>query len=593
MFLNKHATESFVNLNSAQQRQLIDQIQVQIDELISPCDPNDPDLLPFPGVEPPPLVKKILVTTNNIAFVEGTTVTPQAKLTVEPTSDVTVTLTNANQEITVTPTVLTFTKQNYNQYQAFQIEGNRKSSVGDIVTTITLNANGGSYTGVDSKSVAVKLISEGGEAPEESDPLNEAIDAVFTESTKAFGNNAVYTYTNGDLKFDEKSPTSRCTVFTKEIESIEIVFKKAPGWITLFSNTAGDETYGFYGTTPTQFGYITFDGYGSESFSFTNEKANISNFPQFSSSVVKVVYDSKYSCDIFIDNVSAGRMDCSAINWGVSRNDFHPRVGFKIDKDSDITEVLFQIRSVKIDEEPAEFYLPQSKNYGYGLYEKINSLVKNVEYIKNNGVDNSDSLIFKGKKAAVIGDSITADGSFTVPLQNILGLSSLQNLGIGGQGYINGSFDNQVDTITSDTSLIVLAGGINDFRLSIPLGETKDMEGFSSFYSSLYNTFKNVAEKHSDKKIIVALYHNNKEHVHNYPSWNTQNNIGKYSWEYIEAMKQRARMFGFPVADVYGESGINVQDHCTTDGIHLNADGGMRMAEIIKDKILNTRYYTF
>ena len=52
-------------------------------------------------------------------------------------------------------------------------------------------------------------------------------------------------------------------------------------------------------------------------------------------------------------------------------------------------------------------------------------------------------------------------------------------------------------------------------------------------------------------------------------------------------------MFGISVADVNRESGINVVTDKTylVDGIHLTAQGGEIVSDIIYNKIVNTPYF--
>ncbi|MGL5714951.1 MAG: SGNH/GDSL hydrolase family protein, partial [Paraclostridium sp.] len=416
-------------------------------------------------------------------------------------------------------------------------------------------------------------------------PIGDVIDAIFTSSTLSAGNNVTYELNSDNtLKFTKSGVEGRLTVFTKPLKSIKFKALTALDWITVFENEEGNVGNGFYANNPGQFGYVTFNGYGAGSYVFAEEK------PSFASIKANDIVEFRYSaatCGIYINTKHVGDIPKSAYTTVVDV----ARVGFKIDSNvSSSGHTPVKILSATFDN-TKQLY----SDYGYGLTQKLEKAIDHIKYIYtklNNGAGVQNP--FKGKSASAIGDSITADGSYLTPLKNTLELASIQNLGVGGQGYTGGTFLGQVSNINSSSSLIIMSGGVNDFRVNKPLGEPSDMENANTFYGALYLTFKKLAELHSDKKIVVATFHNNKEHVHTmYPAWDKPNSLGLYAWDYIEAMKQRAKMFGFPVADVYGESGINVQDHCTTDGIHLNGEGGSRMAEIIKDTVLTKPYYKF
>ncbi|MGL5716099.1 MAG: hypothetical protein ACRCX2_23990, partial [Paraclostridium sp.] len=129
--------------------------------------PNDNDLLPNVGddINPPVKRKEIELTSDSITFLEGTNMTPQVKLSVKPDSDVTISVSNSNLEIGVTPKTLTFTPANFSTYQPLSIQGNRGESAGDLEGIVTLSPSGGGYDGVVSKQINIKMISEGGELP--------------------------------------------------------------------------------------------------------------------------------------------------------------------------------------------------------------------------------------------------------------------------------------------------------------------------------------------------------------------------------------------------------------------------------------------
>ena len=168
-----------------------------------------------------------------------------------------------------------------------------------------------------------------------------------------------------------------------------------------------------------------------------------------------------------------------------------------------------------------------------------------------------------------------------------------------------GGMENQVNAMPTTYDLIVIAGGVNDFRLNNPLGsiddciltsgETDDNIPNTSFYGAIYRTVRAAVKRFPNGKVIVVTPYNNPETTYGatYPKWNKANTQGKALFHYAQAMREVASMFGVPVADVNAESGINeaTDKMYLVDGIHCNATGGDMMAEVIYHKIMNTPYY--
>lgn len=246
--------------------------------------------------------------------------------------------------------------------------------------------------------------------------------------------------------------------------------------------------------------------------------------------------------------------------------------------------------------------------YGYGLKLKLERAIEHIKELESKlggGTASQDSP-FKGKIVAAVGDSITADGSYTNPLKTLLGATSMINAATGGAGHTGGGFENSVAGVNGTVNLWVVAGGVNDFRLSNTLGSISDCFvdsnktdndiGNNTFYAAFYRTLRKVAEKFPAAKCVVATPYNNPETTYgaSYPKWNKKNAQGFTLYDYAKAMREVATLWGFPVADVNAESGINfyTDSKYLYDGIHANATGGYAMAQVIYSKIMQTPYFS-
>lgn len=245
--------------------------------------------------------------------------------------------------------------------------------------------------------------------------------------------------------------------------------------------------------------------------------------------------------------------------------------------------------------------------------EKLHADVTNLEATgggssgggSDSGGSSEPTSPFIGKTGGAVGDSITADGSYVNPLRNKLQMASLGIHAAGGTGHVGGGMEAQVAAMPTSYSLIVIAGGVNDFRLNNPLGsiddcfvdssKTDDQISSSTFYGAIYRTVRTAVNRFPNGKVIVVTPYNNPETTYGayYPKWNKKNTQGKTLFHYAQAMREVASLFGIPVADVNAESGINeaTDKKYLVDGIHCNATGGDLMAEVIYHKICNTPYF--
>ncbi|MBF2761033.1 MAG: hypothetical protein ISN28_12365, partial [Ectothiorhodospiraceae bacterium AqS1] len=87
---------------------------------------------------------------------EGDSGTLSIELSVEPSADVTVSLSKTNADVSLSPTSLTFTASNYDTAQTVTVTAAEDSDGNDETDTITLSASGGIIASPVTKSVAIK-----------------------------------------------------------------------------------------------------------------------------------------------------------------------------------------------------------------------------------------------------------------------------------------------------------------------------------------------------------------------------------------------------------------------------------------------------
>ena len=97
----------------------------------------------------------IQVEDSTITVDEGGTATFRARLTAQPTGTVTITASESDADISVTPSSRFFSTSNWNTYQSWTVSGLQDSDTADDSATITLTASGGGVD--DTATVAVTV----------------------------------------------------------------------------------------------------------------------------------------------------------------------------------------------------------------------------------------------------------------------------------------------------------------------------------------------------------------------------------------------------------------------------------------------------
>lgn len=197
----------------------------------------------------------------------------------------------------------------------------------------------------------------------------------------------------------------------------------------------------------------------------------------------------------------------------------------------------------------------------------------------------------EGKTVCFIGDSIT-EGCGASALEN--GYVSLfakahpetivHNYGIGGTRLADQTvpcyaewehpFYTRLKNMVDKADLICVFGGVNDFiHGDAPMGKWGDQTP-ATFYGGLYKLSVDLLKKYPEARIVffTPLHKTDDEKP------NVRVDGGWILKDYVNAVKENAEYFAFPVLDLWATSGIQpnitfMQERYTADGLHPNDAG--------------------
>lgn len=230
-----------------------------------------------------------------------------------------------------------------------------------------------------------------------------------------------------------------------------------------------------------------------------------------------------------------------------------------------------------------------------------NNIFIKKEYIDKDELEDS---WYKGKKAAALGDSITANGSTYYAddgrsgsawrefVAEELGLAdTIYNCGIGGTKVSGDNAnamwqDSRIETIPEDINFLLFNGGMNDWGGNVQLGDENGIDT-NTFYGALNVISKKITQKFPTIPIFFMTttygYRGDRE--------DGKNSIGLTQYDYGRAIKKVAEKHGFPCIDLHALCGWNrynisqfVNDESSTEFagfIHPNRNGGRKMATAI------------
>lgn len=191
------------------------------------------------------------------------------------------------------------------------------------------------------------------------------------------------------------------------------------------------------------------------------------------------------------------------------------------------------------------------------------------------------------KKAVFLGDSITEGHGTSDPsciyLNRLAGMARLRevvNYGIGGTRIARQrkpsnppqfdlDFCMRCEELDADADLVVVFGGTNDFgHGDAPIGTPED-RGPETFYGACHYLMRRLTERFPGKPVVfMTPLHRADE---------TANRIAPLS-VYVDIIREVARLYSFPVLDLYGTGGIQpcipaVRERFCPDGLHPNDAG--------------------
>jgi lysophospholipase L1-like esterase len=214
----------------------------------------------------------------------------------------------------------------------------------------------------------------------------------------------------------------------------------------------------------------------------------------------------------------------------------------------------------------------------------------------NNTVNHFNDMYFKSFKMNFMGDSITYGTGATKTFCQIISEDldcTVNNYGVWGSALSHStsgvlSFYERYQSMSDDADIIAVMGGTNDYWQNLPLGIYGDATA-TTIYGALDTLMIGLKTKYVGKFLYFVTP------PHGYISGDftedTRSQCGSFN-DICDAIKKVARRYGIPVLDVYSESGLCARINANnneyySDGVHLNDNGHLVMAEMHKNFIKN------
>ena len=212
---------------------------------------------------------------------------------------------------------------------------------------------------------------------------------------------------------------------------------------------------------------------------------------------------------------------------------------------------------------------------------------------------------WSGATAVFVGDSITAaSGAYYNAVGTTLGLN-YSGMGISGScisatsNYVNNNSPliNRWTTIP-DADLIVIFMGTNDFGHASTLGSIEDTTDIS-FYGALNVIIPGIQAAHPNSQLVVITpmhrYHQTGAYNGNVsmssPEDSVPNAKGATLKDYVDALKAICNKYNVHTIDLFSVAELDPNDSAVkdtyfpSDGLHPNAAGHAKMAEIISGEL--------
>lgn len=212
------------------------------------------------------------------------------------------------------------------------------------------------------------------------------------------------------------------------------------------------------------------------------------------------------------------------------------------------------------------------------LFEGADNLLDHIAHL-----DREVSLLkpmpMKGKLVAFLGDSITSPSHYGLYAKLFAERSgaTIENFGVAGKDYANGAIAGQAANLTGNEDVVVVMAGTNDFGHNAPIGNIYDVSGgtivpttdTTTTCSGVHAVIQGIYAKCPTAKIIIITPPQRST------GW-TANTQGKYLYEYVDAIKKVAQLYGVLVIDQFANCNINPvfsamkSKYFNTDGTHPN-----------------------
>lgn len=209
------------------------------------------------------------------------------------------------------------------------------------------------------------------------------------------------------------------------------------------------------------------------------------------------------------------------------------------------------------------------------------------------GIDKTESW-YKGKKICAYGDSVTEQNKWQSFVSSYFNCS-FYNRGVGGTTVtqINSSTnhmssDTRIETIPTDSDVILVFGGHNDWSsASINMGDIKTdtLSESISFKSAFALMLKKIQTRCPNAKIITMTPVGGRTEEAS-ANQDKQFYIRDLCMtDFANAVKEVSAYYGIPCIDINANSGINTLNHTTyiADVIHPNLEGG----KLIANEVIN------
>lgn len=188
------------------------------------------------------------------------------------------------------------------------------------------------------------------------------------------------------------------------------------------------------------------------------------------------------------------------------------------------------------------------------------------------GVGNISPRILAGRSVAFLGDSITNTTGYVENFGIISG-ATITKYAVSGAPYAGGSIAAQATNLTGNEDVVVMMGGTNDFNQSKVIGDIYSESGgsmvattdTSTFCGGLHRAIQAIYAKCPTVQIVIITPPQRSN------GW-TANTAGKYLFEYADAIKKVAELYGIPVVDQFSNCGINPMMNAMKS-VYFNSDG--------------------